>query len=78
MTLWVAVHQGELPSFTFGGHRHTDSRDIMIFVCHVTFKNHVIRTLFHFMVTNPPRQVIILPSFEAIGTVIETSDQRVM
>ena len=36
----------------FSGHRHSDSdsRDIMIFVCHVTLQDHVIRAFCGFMV----------------------------
>ena len=29
--------------FEFGSHRHTGIRDLMIFICHVTLQDHVIR-----------------------------------
>ena len=54
----------------FGGHRHSGSRDIMVFVCHVILQDHVIRVLCDFMFMSPLRQVTILPSFMAIGTAI--------
>ena len=39
----------------FGGHRHSGSRDIMIFVCHVTLQDHAVKTLYDFMVRSPSR-----------------------
>ena len=39
----------------FSGHRHSGSRDIMIFVCHVNLQNHVIRVLCGFMVRRTSR-----------------------
>ena len=50
MTLWIAAHQGDLSSCKFGGHSHSGSRDIIIFVCHVTMQDHVIKALCDFMV----------------------------
>ena len=38
-----------------GGHRHSDSGDIMVFICHVTTEDHVIKALFDFMVWSPSR-----------------------
>ena len=36
----------------FGGHRHSVSRDVMVFVCHVALQDHVIRASCDFMVTS--------------------------
>ena len=50
----VSSHQGELPS-KFGGHRHSDSKDIMNLVCHVILEDHVIKGSFDFMGGNHSR-----------------------
>ena len=34
----------------FGGHTHSDSRDIINFVCHVVLQDHVTRLSYDFMV----------------------------
>ena len=39
----------------FGGYRHSGSGDIMVFVCHVTLQDHVIKALIDFMVKSPSR-----------------------
>ena len=39
----------------FGGHRHSDSREIMLFVCHVTLQDHLIRVLYDLLVRRPSR-----------------------
>ena len=54
----------------FGGHRHSGSGDIMVFVCHVTLEDHMIKVLNDFMVGSPSRYVTILPSLVAIDRVI--------
>ena len=36
----------------FGGHKQSGSRDIMVFVCHLIFEDHVIKT-YDFMVRSP-------------------------
>ena len=41
----------------------------MIFVCHVTLQDHVIKVLNDFMVKNPSRYITKLPSLLDIGTV---------
>ena len=41
----------------------------MIFVCHVTLQDHVIKVLNDFMVKNPSRYITKLPSLLVIGTV---------
>ena len=56
-------------SVKFGGHRHSDSREVMIFVCHVTLLDHVIRALYDLLVGSSSRYVTILLSFMVIGTV---------
>ena len=38
-----------------GGHRHSSSRQIMIFVCHVTLEDHVMRALYDLLVRSPSR-----------------------
>ena len=39
MTLWVGAHQLSFHPVKFGGHRFSDSGDIMIFVCHMTLQD---------------------------------------
>ena len=39
----------------FGGHRHSGSRETMIFVCHVTLKDHVIKAYYDLLVRSPSR-----------------------
>ena len=52
-----------------GGIRHAGSGDI-IFVCHKTLQNNVIKLLNSFMVRSPKRYVTILASLGAIGPVL--------
>ena len=33
-----------------GGHSQSDSGDVIVFVCHVTLQDHLIKVLFDFMV----------------------------
>ena len=55
MTLWLGVSQSHGTN-KFGGHKHSSSRDnIIIFVCHVTLQDCMIRVLFDFMVRSPAR-----------------------
>ena len=42
-------------SAEYGGDRLSSSGDIMVSVCHVTFKDHVTKDLFNFMVCGPSR-----------------------
>ena len=44
--------------------------DIMIFVYHVTLQDHMIRALYEFMVRSSSRQVTILQSLVALGTLV--------
>ena len=44
-----------LYSTKVSGHKHSGSRDIIIFVCHVTLQDHVIRGLCNFMVRSPSK-----------------------
>ena len=53
----------------FGGHRHSVSGDIKIFVCHVTFQNHLMKALYDFIVKSPLKYVTTLPSLVSIATV---------
>ena len=45
------------------------SRDIMVFVCHVTLQDHVIKVFNDLAVRSPSRYVTIIPSLVAIDTV---------
>ena len=54
----------------FGDHRHCDSGDIMILVCHMILQDHVIKWSFEFTGRIPSRYVTILPSLVAMGTVL--------
>ena len=42
-------------SVKFGGHRHSSSRQIIIFICHLTLEDHVMRTLYDLLVRSPSR-----------------------
>ena len=37
----------------FGSHRHSDSGDIVVLVCHVTWQDQVIARSCHFMIQEP-------------------------
>ena len=54
----------------FGGHRHSGSGDVIVFVYHVILQDHLIKALCDFMVWSPSRQVTTLPSLGPIGTVV--------
>ena len=43
----------------------------MVFICHVTLQDHVIKALYDFMVRSSSRLVDILPGVVAIGTVVK-------
>ena len=45
----------------FGVHRHCGSEDKMVFICHMTLQDLLVRS---------PTQVTILPSLEAMATVV--------
>ena len=38
----------------FDGHSHSGSVDMMVFVCHVTLQDHVIKSLYDFMMVRSP------------------------
>ena len=44
--------------------------DIMVFVCHVTLQDHVIKALNEFMISSPSRSVTILSSLVVIDPVV--------
>ena len=69
MTLWLRTPQGKL-SGKFDGHRRSAGGDIIVFVCHVTLQDRLIKTLFDFIVWSPWKLVTTLPSLVAIGTVV--------
>ena len=57
-------------SAKFGGHQHCGSGDIVVLVCHVILQDHMINGSCDFMSRSPSREVTILPSLGAIGTLI--------
>ena len=54
----------------FGGHRHSDSRDKVVLVCHVILQDHVIKGSCDVMRRSPSKSVTILPSLAAIVNVV--------
>ena len=61
----VGYHPAKLDS-----HKHSDSGDIMVLVCHVILQDEVIKELCELIGTIPSKYVIILPSLVAIGTAV--------
>ena len=57
-------------SANFGCHRHCSNRDMMVFVCHVTSQDHMIKALYDFMIRSLSRYITILASLVAIDTVV--------
>ena len=47
----------------FGGHRHCDSGDIIVLVCHVISQEYVIKRSRDFNCSSPSMKVAILPSY---------------
>ena len=54
----------------FGGHRHSGSIDIMVFVCYMTLKVHVTKALHGIIARNPSRSLANLSSLVAIGPMV--------
>ena len=54
----------------FGGHRYCISRDIMFLICNVIKQGHIIKRSGDYNDRSPSRNVTILPSLVAIGTVV--------
>ena len=54
----------------FGGHRLSGSGDKMVFVCHMTLQDYVIKVLNDFIIRSPSSFVPILPSLMVTGTVV--------
>ena len=48
-------------SAKFGGHRHCDSEDILVLVCHFSFQDHVAKGSSNWIGMSPSRQLNILP-----------------
>ena len=50
-TTWMEAPQGKSPTLVakFGDHRHYDSGDIMVLVCHVNLQDHVTYGSINFM-----------------------------
>ena len=42
----------------------------MVFVCHVTFQDHVVKALIDVLVRSSSKSVTILPSFVAMNTMV--------
>ena len=40
----MSYHPGK-----FGCHGHSDSGDVMVFICHLTLQDHVVKVFYHFM-----------------------------
>ena len=55
----------------FGGHRPCGIEDVMIFSCNVISQDHMNERSCNFMGRSPSRQVTVLPSLVAIGSVSE-------
>ena len=53
-----------------GGYRCSGSTYIMVFICHVTLQDHVIKALYDIMFRNPSKDATILPSLVAIEAVV--------
>ena len=53
-----------------GSHRHSDSGDIVVLVCHMILQYRMIRESSNFLGRGSSRSVIILPSFVAMDTVV--------
>ena len=54
----------------FGGLRHCDREDIMVLVCQVILKDHVIKRSCDFLARIQSRQVTILPNLVAMDIVV--------
>ena len=52
----------------FGGNRHSDSEDIVVFVCYMISQDHVIKSSCDLIGRGPSSKVTILPSL--VGLVI--------
>ena len=57
----------------FDDHKHFGRGDLIILVCCMILKDHVIKRLCYFMSRSPLRQVTILQSLVAITTLIVKS-----
>ena len=53
-----------------GCHRHPCQRYMMVFVCHVTLQDHMIKALYDFMITSLSTYITILASLVAIDIVV--------
>ena len=70
VTLWAGAYKVSQHHVKFGGHKHIASREINVFVYHVTLQDHVIKPLCGFLVWSTLRYVTTLPSVVAIGSVV--------
>ena len=67
----------------FGGRRHSGSRDMMIFVCHVTLQGHVIKAFCEFWLgvfqdMSPAKQDWRYNGFSLSRDLARSRDKRVM
>lgn len=54
----------------FSGHRHHDSKDILVLICHMILQQHTIKSPCKFMDRSPSRYVTISPSLVAISNMV--------
>ena len=69
-TLWLGVLQDKSHPSKFRGHKHSCSRDIMVLACYLISQDYVIKKSYDFMGSSPSRCATILPSLEAIDTLL--------
>ena len=55
-------------SVKFGGHRHSDSGDMVVSVCHVISQDHVTKESCDIICRSLSRKVTILPGMAVIDT----------
>ena len=61
----------------FVGHGQCGSGDIMVLVCYVSSRDHVIKGSCDYMGRSPSRLVTILPSLVVIGTTVVKTISKV-
>ena len=66
MLLWLEPIKVNYHAARFGCHRHSCSRDIQVFVCHVNLQDDLINALYEFMLRRLSRYITILPSLVVI------------
>ena len=56
--------------YKFNCHRYSCNKGKVVFVFHVTLQDHVIKSLYDFMIRSPSISIAILASLVAIDTVV--------